>query len=86
MIDNYMLYKNIPVLDLHGYDRYSAVYEVNVFINDNIKLGNKLLKIVHGIGEGIVKNEVHNCLKKRRDVKEYKIDKYNPGATLVELY
>lgn len=85
MIDNYMLYKNIPTLDLHGLDRYSAIYEVNVFINDNIKLNNKLLKIVHGIGEGILKNEVHKYLKNKKEVKDYKIDIYNIGTTIVEL-
>ena len=26
MIDNYMLFNNLPTLDLHGENRYSAIY------------------------------------------------------------
>ena len=30
---------NLPKLDLHGYDRQTAIVAINDFINDNIKLG-----------------------------------------------
>lgn len=85
MINNYMLYSNIPTLDLHGNDRYSAIYLANEFINDNIKLGNKLIKIIHGKGEGILKKELHNFLKTKKEVKDYKLDIYNEGTTIIEL-
>ena len=32
MIDNYILYNNIPTIDLHGNDRYSAVLYTKEFI------------------------------------------------------
>lgn len=85
MIDSYFLYKNLPTLDLHGQDRYSAVLLTKEFINDNIKLGNKLIIIVHGIGEGILKGEIHKSLKTNRKVKVFKTDMFNPGATIIEL-
>lgn len=85
MIDNYMLYTNIPLIDLHGNDRYSAIYLANEFINDNFKLNNKLVKIVHGKGEGILKDELHKFLKTKKEVKEYKLDLFNSGITIVEL-
>lgn len=85
MIDNYMLYNNIPTIDLHGNDRYTAIYYANEFINDNIKLKNKLVKIVHGKGEGILKTELHKYLKTKKEVVAYKIDIYNSGTTIVEL-
>ena len=85
MIDNYMLYSNIPILDLHGNDRFSAIYMANEFIDDNIKLNNKLIKIVHGKGEGILRDELHKFLKTKREVKEYKLDIFNSGTTIIEL-
>lgn len=85
MIDNYMLYKNLPSIDLHGSDRYSASILVKEFINDNYKLGNKLILIIHGKGLYILKNTVHEILKKDKKVKEYKVDMFNPGTTIVEL-
>ena len=55
MIDNYVLYKNLPSLDLHGENRESALVLVNEFIKDNIKLKNRLIKITHGKGTYILK-------------------------------
>lgn len=58
-----MLFNNLPELDLHGQDRFSAVILADSFIKENLKMGNKLIKIVHGIGEGILKLEIHKFLK-----------------------
>ena len=85
MINNYMIYKNLPQLDLHGQNRYSARVEVNEFISNNNKLKNKLIIIVHGKGKSILKEEVHKILKTNKLVKDYKIDIFNDGQTIVEL-
>ena len=55
MIDNYYLYKNINELDLHGCNRYEAIYKVDSFIKENIILKNHLVKIIHGKGNYILK-------------------------------
>ena len=81
MIDNYMLYKNLPTLDLHGETRFSAKVLLEEFINNNITLKNNLIIVVHGIGKGILKEEIHKYLK----TKAYKTDIFNQGATIVEL-
>lgn len=86
MIDNYMLFTNLPVLDLHGEERNNAIYLVDLFLKDNHKLNNKLLKIVHGKGEGILKREIYKYLKTNKLVKAYKIDYFNEGVTIIELY
>ena len=80
-----MFYSSMPSLDLHGETRDSARVLVNEFINDNYKLGNTHIAIVHGIGEGILKNEVHLFLKRSKLVISYKLDNFNVGCTLVEL-
>lgn len=76
---------NLPTIDLHGYDRASAVVAVSDFIRDNLKLKNQVIVIVHGVGEGLLKKAVHDYLKKEKNVKEFKTYYFNQGCTLVEL-
>ena len=80
-----MFYNNIPSIDLHGETRDSARVLVMEFINDNIKLKNEKVLIIHGIGSGTLKNEVHKNLKINKKVKSYKLDNFNSGCTVVEL-
>lgn len=81
-----MIRSNIPSLDLHGENRDSARVLVNEFIKDNCKLKNNMIVIVHGIGTGILKKEVHSILKINKNVKKYYLDNFNIGCTIVELY
>lgn len=74
-----------PKIDLHGFDRDSARVATNDFISENVILGNDTISIIHGIGTGIVKNEVHDTLSKNKNVLEYKIDNFNSGVTIVKL-
>lgn len=76
---------NLPKLDLHGEVRDSARILVLEFLDYNYRLGEKELMIIHGIGEGILKKEVHNVLKNSKIVIEYGLDMFNPGCTLVRL-
>lgn len=77
--------KNLPNIDLHGYDRESARVATNDFINDNIQLKNSKLLIIHGKGKGLIKEEVHNVLRHRREVSSYYIYNNNDGCTIVHL-
>lgn len=76
---------SLPSIDLHGIDRDYARVKVLEFIKDNIKMKNDIICIVHGIGNGIVKNEVHNTLKRNKNVIEYKLFYGNVGCTIVKL-
>ena len=80
-----MLYSNMPTIDLHGETGDISKILVREFINDNYKLKNKNLIIIHGIGKGIVKKYVYDELKINKYVKNYKQDNFNPGETIVEL-
>lgn len=79
------LYKNYPSIDLHGTDRDYAQILVRDFINDQYKLKEENVMIIHGIGKGIVKKAVHEELKRNSFVKDYKIDNFNVGCTIVNL-
>lgn len=74
-----------PKLDVHGETRDSVNILVKEFINDNLKLKNENIVIIHGIGEGILKKEIHNYLKTNKNVIEYKLDGMNIGATIIKL-
>ena len=74
-----------PKIDLHGYDRDSARVATNDFIEENFILGNDTIIIIHGIGTGIVKHEVHDTLAHNKNVLEYKTDNFNDGCTIVKL-
>lgn len=82
---NIINYDSLPKLDLHGEDRDSARILVVEFLEYNYRLGQSDLVIVHGIGEGILKKEVHKVLKNNKKVVEFGLDMFNPGCTLVRL-
>ena len=77
--------KIYPSIDLHGETRDTMVYPLKSFIDDNIKLNNKYIVIIHGIGAGILKNQTHSVLKKDKRVKNFFVGMNNPGCTIVEL-
>ena len=76
---------NLPSIDLHGFDRDYARVKINEFINDNRKMKNSIIVIVHGIGSGILKNETISTLKKNKYVIDYRLFYNNVGMTLVKI-
>lgn len=76
---------NLPSIDLHGLDRDTARVKVLEFIKDNKIMKNEIICIVHGIGSGVIKNEVHNTLKRHKEVIEYKLFYNNTGCTIVKI-
>lgn len=83
---NQVIFVNdLPSLDLHGFDRDYARVKVLEFIKDNKVMKNEIICIVHGIGSGIVKDEVHNTLKRSKDVIDFKLFYNNIGCTIVKL-
>ena len=79
------VYQNIPQLDLHGLDRDYAAILINEFIIDNYKIANKYVRIVHGNGKGILRKTAQEVLRRNKYVKEFKLDMFNTGSTMVEL-
>lgn len=77
--------KNLPTLDLHGYDTSSAKVSTNDFINRNIIMQNNKIVIIHGKGTGLVKKAVHEVLKENKKVINYHTDNLNDGLTIVSL-
>ena len=56
-----------------------------MFIDDNVRMGNKKVIIVHGLGSGVLKQATHEYLKTDKRVLSYKTCNYNAGQTIVDL-
>lgn len=74
-----------PKIDLHGLDRDTARLQVMDFIKDNIKMKNEIVVIIHGIGNGILRQTVHETLKNNKSIIEYKTFYNNNGSTIVKI-
>lgn len=81
-IDPFTIY--LPSLDLHGENRQSAIVLVDDFIKDNIKLRNKTIIIIHGKGSFVLRDFIHDYLKKDNRIESYNLD-INTGQTIVNL-
>ena len=75
----------LPTIDIHGLNRDMVKSILDDFINDNVKLKNNKIVVIHGKGKGILYNEVHILLKKDKRVKRYYLDGFNTGLTIIEL-
>ena len=84
-LDSIIFVDNLPKLDLHGFDRETARVMVLDFIKDNIKMKNEIINIIHGHGSGILKDTVHDTLRKYRNVMEFKTFYNNDGCTIVKI-
>lgn len=84
-LDSIVFINSFPTIDLHGYTRDFAIIAIKEFINDNVKMKNEFIVIVHGKGTGILKETCLNVLKKNKYVKDYKIWYLNDGCTVVQL-
>lgn len=80
-----MYRSSIPQVDLHGMDREFARITTEEFLEDQFIIGNREVVIIHGIGTGILKKEVHDVLKHHKLVETYKLDNFNSGMTIVIL-
>lgn len=79
------LMSNLTSLDLHGEDRKSAELLVKQFMDDLWKLKCEKGIVIHGIGNGILKKQVHEVLKRDKRIAKYYIDFFNIGCTIIEL-
>ena len=80
-----MITPKTPRIDLHG-EEVAVIYAlVTEFINDNIKMGNKEIVIIHGKSTNILTKEVHRILKENKNVQSYALNNWNLGETIVNL-
>lgn len=83
IIDPFTAY--LPKIDVHGFDRDYTLIKLNEFINDNLILHNYHIIIIHGRGTGVLKNTIHEYLKKDKRVESFNVSIPNIGQTEIFL-
>jgi DNA mismatch repair protein MutS2 len=76
-------------LDLHGMYVHEALNMLDKWLDKACLLGHKQLRIIHGIGKGILRQEIRNHLRAHQLVKkviENHLFQGGSGVTVVELY
>jgi len=75
----------LPSIDVHGFTQDEALFAVDEYINDNIKLGNEKLVIIHGIGEGVLRKAINTHFKRDKRISRIYVYGSNLGLTIIEL-
>lgn len=78
----------VTQVDVRGQNLEEALMNVEKFLDDCYLAGVSPVTIIHGKGTGILKNGIHDMLRKHRYVKEYRLGRYGEGengVTIVEL-
>ncbi len=70
-----------PSLDLRGKRGEDAIAELTTYMDKAIASGYHQVEIIHGKGEGILHQLVHNYLKERDEVKSFEIAPWDSGGT-----
>ncbi len=74
-----------PSIDLHGEMPETIELIINDFINYNVILKNEFVSIVHGKGNGVIKNKTYEILKNNSKVLDFRLNNWNTGETIVHL-
>ena len=80
-----MITSKTPKLDLHGEIVAMVEVLVNEFVNDNKKMKNEYIIIIHGKSTNILTEEVIRVLSRNKNVLEYHRNNWNLGETIVKL-
>jgi len=78
-------YLNIPVIDLHEFENsHEALEFLELELYRLYKKGERAVRLIHGIGRGILKTKVHQALKGNPLVVQFELEE-SGGITLVRL-
>ncbi|NGP75416.1 endonuclease MutS2 [Balneolaceae bacterium YR4-1] len=75
-------------LEVRGMRGPEAMKEVEYYLDNALAAGLNEVQIIHGKGEGILKNMIHEYLEKRKDVQDFHlapIEQGGAGCTIVKL-
>ena len=75
----------LPSIDVHGETTETVRFVINDFINDNYKLKNPEVLIIHGKGSGRLRKAVHEELKRNKYILSFFIYNMNEGCTIAKI-
>ena len=83
---NELLTQYVPVLDVRGTRATDLLNILQKFIDESVMLGQQSVKVIHGKGNGVLRDLVRNELKQWSQVERYEnehVERGGDGATLV---
>lgn len=75
----------VSEINVLGLDAFNALEEVKTFISSSVMNGLEEIKIIHGVGEGILLKTIREYLKKDKRVKEFRRGRYGEGENGVTI-
>ena len=72
-------------VDLRGMDAVEAICTLGLYLDNAMRSGMKSVRIIHGKGMGILRNAVHQELKKNKYIKSYRLGVYGEGEDGVTI-
>ena len=76
------------VIDLHYFDPREVKELIPDYIQECLKRGIYVVRIIHGKGRGILRGKIHSILSKMKEVENFRLaseDEGGWGATVVYL-
>ena len=72
-------------VDLRGMDAVEAICTLSLYLENAMRSGMKNVRIIHGKGMGVLRNAVHQELKKNKFIKTYRLGVYGEGEDGVTI-
>ncbi len=72
-------------VDLRGMDAVEAICTLSLYLDNAMRSGMKNVRIIHGKGTGVLRNAVHQELKKNKFIKTYRLGVYGEGEDGVTI-
>ena len=72
-------------VDLRGMDAVEAICTLSLYLDNAMRSGMKNVRIIHGKGTGVLRNAVHQELKKNKFIKTFRLGVYGEGEDGVTI-
>lgn len=75
----------VLVLDVHGYSVEGALHELDFFVDRAMVAGAPAIKIIHGVGTGMLRTSIMRALAADRRIRGFR-ESQRPGEGGAVLY
>jgi DNA mismatch repair protein MutS2 len=72
-------------VDLRGMDAVEAICTLSLYLDNAMRSGMKFVRIIHGKGTGVLRQAVHQELKKNKFIKTFRLGVYGEGEDGVTI-
>ncbi len=74
-----------PEVDLRGMDSLEAITALNLYLDSAMRANLQQVRIIHGKGTGVLRQTVHQELRRNRQIKSFRLGVYGEGEDGVTI-